>query len=381
LDIFFDSEFRKLIPPLQPDELSELEKSLKSEGNRDPIVIWKENKLMLDGHHRYDICTNAGIPLKPALQLSFPDRNAAIVWIIRNQFGRRNLSAYSRSVLALKLEEILKPKAKENQVMHGNTAPGRTKTLPQNSAEVLTPIETREEIAKAAHVSRDTISKVKIIEDKATDEQKAKLISGNESINGIFREIKSLERIESIKATQERIAELTPPVGLYQVLVLDPAWTYGRSTDETHRARNPYPSMTIDEMKDREKLPIPAADDSIMWLWTTNAYLHEAFHLMETWGFTYKTTLTWVKDKIGLGDWLRGQTEHCLVGVKGGYRLIPGNTSTVLIADSAEHSVKPESFYNMVDRLCPGNKIDIFGRKKHAGWDIWGTDSDAVQKE
>ena len=166
MDIFFDSEFRKLIPPLQPDELSELKKSLKSEGNRDPVVIWKENKLMLDGHHRYDICTNAGIPLKPALQLSFPDRNAAIVWIIRNQFGRRNLSAYSRSVLALKLEEILKPKAREQQLagLKQNQS-----TVPQISAKrMITPIETREEIAKAAHVSRDTISKVKAIEDKAT---------------------------------------------------------------------------------------------------------------------------------------------------------------------------------------------------------------------
>ena len=60
MDIFFDNEFRNLIPPLQPDEHTRLEDSLKTEGNRDPIVIWKETKLMLDGHNRYDICTNAG---------------------------------------------------------------------------------------------------------------------------------------------------------------------------------------------------------------------------------------------------------------------------------------------------------------------------------
>ena len=91
MDIFFDNEFRNLIPPLQPDERITLEASLKTDGNRDPVVIWKETKLMLDGHNRYDICTNSGIPLKAALELSFPDRNAAMVWIIQNQFGRRNL--------------------------------------------------------------------------------------------------------------------------------------------------------------------------------------------------------------------------------------------------------------------------------------------------
>jgi len=42
MDIFFDNEFRNLIPPLQQDERIMLEASLKTEGNRDPIVIWKE---------------------------------------------------------------------------------------------------------------------------------------------------------------------------------------------------------------------------------------------------------------------------------------------------------------------------------------------------
>jgi ParB-like chromosome segregation protein Spo0J len=82
VDIFFDNEFRNLIPPLQPDELAQLETSLKSEGNREPIIVWKETKLLLDGHHRYDICTKNGIPLKPARELSFPSRDEAIVWIL-----------------------------------------------------------------------------------------------------------------------------------------------------------------------------------------------------------------------------------------------------------------------------------------------------------
>jgi len=103
--------------------------------------------------------------------------NAATVWIIQNQFGRRNLSSYSRSVLALKLEEILRPKGRENQIIHGNTAPGKSKSLLYNSTKVL-PINTRQEIAKTAKVSSNTIDRVKVIEAKATPEQKEQLVNG-----------------------------------------------------------------------------------------------------------------------------------------------------------------------------------------------------------
>jgi len=83
---------------------------------------------MLDGHNRYDICTNAGIPLKPALELSFPDRNAAMVWIIQNQFGRRNLQPYVVIKLRMKLAELLESKGIENMSRGG----GDRKAKPTN---------------------------------------------------------------------------------------------------------------------------------------------------------------------------------------------------------------------------------------------------------
>ena len=218
MDIFFDNEFRNLIPPLQPDEREHLETSLKAEGNRDPIIIWKENQLLLDGHNRYDICTNAGIPLKPALQLSFPDRNAAIVWIIQNQFGRRNLSKYSRSVLALRLEEIFKIKVKENERL----SEGRGQKGSPMLANLNT-IETREEVAKAAHVSHGTLDKVKVIEARATPEQKEQLVNGAKTINQVFVSV----RRDEVKETISKKTDW--PEGKYRVIYADPPWTYGNS--------------------------------------------------------------------------------------------------------------------------------------------------------
>jgi hypothetical protein len=66
-----------------------------------------------------------------------------------NQFGRRNLSPYERTRLALRLEEAIKERAKANMVKGTNQHSPK-----QNSAEASNPIETREEIAKLAGVSR-----------------------------------------------------------------------------------------------------------------------------------------------------------------------------------------------------------------------------------
>lgn len=74
------------------------------------------------------------------------------------------MSAYDRSVLALKLKPIVAAKAKEKQIESGGAVPQKS---------VKPPIDTQKEIAKAAGVSHDTIAKVEKIQAKATPEVKA----------------------------------------------------------------------------------------------------------------------------------------------------------------------------------------------------------------
>ena len=110
--IKIDKEFKELIPALSVDEKTALEENIKKEGCRDALVLWGET--LIDGHNRYEICTRLNIPYKTVTK-DFESREDVIVWIIQNQFGRRNLSAYDRSVLALKMKSIFADKAKENQ--------------------------------------------------------------------------------------------------------------------------------------------------------------------------------------------------------------------------------------------------------------------------
>jgi N6-adenosine-specific RNA methylase IME4 len=123
-------------------------------------------------------------------------------------------------------------------------------------------------------------------------------------------------------------------------------------------------------IEDILKLPVGnmADEDCVLWLWTTNTHLFEVPKILQAWGFAYKTMLTWGKTRTGLGDWLRGQTEHCILATRGKPVVIQANQSTLLIADRREHSRKPEEFYTRVESLCPGSKCELFQRTPRAGW-------------
>ena len=105
--------------------------------------------------------------------------------------------------------------------------------------------------------------------------------------------------------------------------------------------------------------------------------MEEAYQCLHAWGFQAKTILTWTKGRIekdrlvphmGVGDWLRGQTEHCLMAVRGEPLVKLTNETTALIAPAREHSRKPNEFYDMVRMLCPGRRMDKFAREEHDGF-------------
>lgn len=199
MEITIDPEFKALIPPLAADELRQLEENILRDGCRDPLVVW--NGVLIDGHNRHEICTRHGLPFETKA-IGFDDRSHAEEWIIRNQFGRRNLPAYERTKLALRLEETIAGRAKERQ----QGGQGGI-LLCQKSDEA---IDTKKELAKIAGVSHDTIAKVKKIEAKATPQVKAKLASGEISINQAHKDIVKEEKRETKKQeTLSAIEEIT----------------------------------------------------------------------------------------------------------------------------------------------------------------------------
>lgn len=178
-----DVEFQSLIPPLTFEEKKMLEESILNEGCRDAIVLWGDT--IIDGHNRYEICTKHEIPFE-TVNREFESRNEVIEWIIKNQFGRRNLPMHERARLALRLKPVVAEKAKEQQIRKP------TDFVSQNSVKQK-PIDTQKEIAKAAGVSHDTIAKVEKIEESAPAPVVQASRKGDISVNAAYQVTKMMQ--------------------------------------------------------------------------------------------------------------------------------------------------------------------------------------------
>jgi hypothetical protein len=180
--ITIDKEFQSLIPPLSEDEFRQLEENCVKDGIRDALITWPQpdgTEILIDGHNRWNISVKHGGIRFDTKRIEFKSREDAKQWIILNQFGRRNLSAYDRSLLALKLKPLIAEKAKEKE--HD-----RKTTYQKSEKSSLPKHDTTKELAKIAGVSHDTIHKVEQIEKHATPDIKRRVREGNLSINQGF---------------------------------------------------------------------------------------------------------------------------------------------------------------------------------------------------
>jgi hypothetical protein len=192
-ELVIDEEFRNLIPKLTSEEYEQLETSIKEDKCRDSIITW--NGTIIDGHNRYDICKKNNIDFD-TVSKDFKDRDEVKLWIIDNQFGRRNLTKYDRSVLALKKKAIISANAKKNQ--------GTRTDISQKSVKS---IDTQKKLAKNAGVSHDTIYKVEVIERSATEEQKDKIRKQTSTINKVFKDIARQQKRKKFRRENAKLAE------------------------------------------------------------------------------------------------------------------------------------------------------------------------------
>lgn len=184
----------------------------------------------------------------------------------------------------------------------------------------------------------------------------------------------------------------------YRTIVADPPWDHSDGTGfsfgaaSTQRSRNgeprstrpPYAHMTLDEILG---LPVSALaeQDAHLYLWTTQRYLHESFHIAERWGFSVRATLVWCKAPQGfMGGAFRSSTEFCHFARRGKlahkvqhptqWFTWPRVGWTQTNA-AAKHSRKPDAFLDVVESVSPGPYLEMFARRQRLGWDTWGDEA------
>jgi DNA modification methylase len=337
--IQIDKEFRDLLPPLTDDERNTLEQSLLNEGCRDALVLW--NNVLVDGHNRYAICSKHNIQFETIIR-DFEDRQAVITWIIDNQMSRRNLNSFQRAELALIYEDAIAQQAKERQRVAGELyGTSHPKELVQNSAQPPKD-KTQDTLGKMANVSHDTISRVKKIKAKADDDTKARLRSGQVSINQVYQKIQQEEKYQ---AKKKKIQEALSIPSNYEpddaiTIIQSDAITFLKGQDD-----NSYDLIVIDPpyygvVDDAWDNQWDTLDEYMDWckVWMVEALRilqpHGSFYmwgsigehgdaiirqklLLDSLGYHFKDWVTW-KKKRGMGNrrgWLYTR-EECLWYVK-----------------------------------------------------------------
>lgn len=167
----------------------------------------------------------------------------------------------------------------------------------------------------------------------------------------------------------------------YDIIYADPPWRYrNKKTGGSmiSGSSSKYPTMSIEQIC---SIPIRqvAARDSVLFLWATTPLKWEAFQVMNSWGYTYKTTIYWRKImSFGIGFWFRGQVEELLVGVKGNVKAFRLQEPNFIQTKVLSHSEKPEDFRQLIERATakmPSRKrLELFARRSSPEWDVFGNE-------
>lgn len=156
----------------------------------------------------------------------------------------------------------------------------------------------------------------------------------------------------------------------YGTILADPPWEYD----------NPryYDRMTLADIKAIDVLHM---DVKHLWLWTTNTYLPRSLEVVEAWGFDYRSLLTWEKNRMGTGWWLRNKTEHIIFATRSKKdRATPRSRTTIIHEKWRPENHKPDIQYDIIEELSPGPYLELFSTKPHPGWDALSAPAPPLKK-
>ncbi len=364
-----------IFPLMEGEAFETLVADIRAHGLREPIWLHQDGRI-IDGRNRHRACQRAGQETRFQNYIG-PDEGL-VGFLVSMNLHRRHLNESQRAMAA-----------------------ARMANMRQGERTDLSPIGEKFSQARAASmfsVGKRSVERAKAVFESGTDELVQAVDRGAVKVSdaaAVAHESHAMQHrllsmlsdgsVDTLKTAHVRLdierqrleiseGHAVLPEGVFEVIAVDPPWPYDTNYSSAHfhgRVSIPYPEIPIAELR---AIELPAAKNCVLWLWTTNAFMGEACDLIDAWEFRLKTILTWVKPRLGVGRWLRNRTEHCLLAVKGSPRVDLTNQSTVLEAPGREHSRKPDEFYEMIESLCVGRRLDYFSREPRTGWAQFGSE-------
>jgi len=155
---------------------------------------------------------------------------------------------------------------------------------------------------------------------------------------------------------------------LFRTVLADPPWDVQQKGARGAQAH--YELMSVAQVAAMPVGDLVAAD-AHCWLWVTNASLRAGYEVLEAWGFIPRSPLTWIKPRLGLGNFLRNATEHLILGTRGDAPVRFRAQPTWMFAPLQDHSHKPEEQYAVIERVSQGPFLELFARRRQPGWAVW----------
>lgn len=380
---------RTLLPALTNWEYDALKGSIRRWGVILPVVK-DENGQIIDGHQRVRACEELGINDYPVMTLAgLSDDEKRDHTYILNLVRRRLNQQQMRDLIAAELRRT--PDLSDNWLAQtlGTTdktvAAVRERLIATSEIPKLGALRGKDgkyrrvirvtaDTAKEAERARSALKEL-VEAARQHPERFGRLverITRKGRVAGAYREYRIAQESDKIAGEPQPL-----PSGPFRVGVVDPPWAYQEGRYALSRGGvTPYPVMSIEDIK---AIPVPDImhRDSVLWLWVTNRHLigGEALEILKHWGYRPVSLMTWAKNRPGTGVWLVGQTEHAILAVRGTpVQPLKAEGSLLNAPRPPGHSVKPDAFYERVERLCPGSKVEVFARRPRPGWTTWGSE-------
>ena len=333
-------------------DLATLMESITRIGLLHPVVL-NENHELIAGARRLEACRRLGMNTIPCHIIHLEN-------LLEGEYDENVVRVDFLPTEAVAIAKALRPVEEEK-------AEERMKE--GKPCVKFTQGKTREKLGTTVGMSWRTLEKAEAVVDSG-DKDLIQAMDGRAiSIDKAHRTLKQKEN----RAKQK---DRKMPKGKFDIIYADPPWKYDFSKSDTRKIEGKYSTMSMKAILELKE-DIPWAEDSVLFLWVPMPKIREGLEVMNGWGYEYKTGMVWVKNKIGMGYYVRGQHELLLIGTKGqpGVPFEEDRPSSVIQAPRTKHSEKPKEVYSLIEKMYPDRKyLELFARDKRKNWNGWGNE-------
>lgn len=373
----------ELFPLMQGREFDELVADIKANGLCEPI--WTYQGQILDGRNRWRACEQAQVAHRPMREYIGED---PVSFVVSLNLHRRHLDESQRGIVAAKIADLPHGvRADQSGKFAGVTQSAAAEMLNVSERTVRTARrvvdEGTPELVQAVTQGRVSVSAAADVAELPKEQQRVIVAKGEKEILEAAKQIRESRAVERKQRNDELRSvamAIEPPKGKYRCIVIDPPWDvqkYERDVRPNQSSELDYPTLTHEQIAEFDIGGMASDDGCHLFCWTTQKHLPPTLEIIEQWGFKYCLVMVWHKNG---GPQPFGLPQYNCEFVVYARRGAPDFRDTKQFftcfnAPRREHSRKPDEFYELIERVTYGPRIDIFSREPRNGFDQFGNET------